>query len=332
MLGLVPALMLSLCAYNTSPCLPKKQFWEMYKKDLLFEGKREEGDQVEPGTPADITLSYSYKKKPIFAKATVNQKSEKRKISNAFNEASMLEKFQNINAIIHYEFCMYSDYSVVIFLEELGGNLSDRRKVFVQKPLIEQLNLLIVLTDAFEEIHRRGYIHGDIKPRNLVFTKDKKMIKIIDFGYSVMIGAETLGYTEFYSAPELMDFSSMLLATTAQDVWSWMISIMYLLFPQLYHKMRDLPQNKNSIYNRNNLKIIFDALDEESQEWSLCFDTVMKPWVQLDPEKRPTMRAISKGLKKLLRIFKKKIEIQKLAKKLREKKKIEEFLGHSLIQ
>ena len=40
---------------------------------------------------------------------------------------------------------------------------------------------------AINYMHYQGIVHRDIKPENLLFEKETKMIKIIDFGISIKV-------------------------------------------------------------------------------------------------------------------------------------------------
>ena len=39
-------------------------------------------------------------------------------------------------------------------------------------------------TEGFEYIHKQGYLHRDICPRNIMATKEN-LVKIIDFGLTI---------------------------------------------------------------------------------------------------------------------------------------------------
>jgi eukaryotic-like serine/threonine-protein kinase len=49
----------------------------------------------------------------------------------------------------------------------------------------QRLNLIRQAAEALAAVHRAGYIHRDICPRNFVVSKDCQSLKLIDFGLSV---------------------------------------------------------------------------------------------------------------------------------------------------
>lgn len=79
----------------------------------------------------------------------------------------------------------------------LKGNpdLGLRRRVMMQ------------LLEAVAYIHRKGIIHNDLKPENIMVTRSDNNIKIIDFGLSdddAHYLLKTLGCTLEYASPELL--------------------------------------------------------------------------------------------------------------------------------
>ena len=68
------------------------------------------------------------------------------------------------------------------------------------------LNILLQLCDCLEPLHQANIINRDIKPSNIMLTKDNS-VKIIDFGIARIFKPDSLADTEFlgtrgYAAPE----------------------------------------------------------------------------------------------------------------------------------
>ena len=81
------------------------------------------------------------------------------------------------------------------FLAERPGK-STRARVFGE------------LLDAVDYLHKRGIIHNDLKPDNVLVSRSGDSVKLIDFGLAdddVHYGLRTPGCTPRYAAPELMD-------------------------------------------------------------------------------------------------------------------------------
>ena len=74
------------------------------------------------------------------------------------------------------------------------------------------------LTDTLDYLHQNGIIHGDLKPSNIMLSRDGERAMVLDLGYSIS-DAHTLtgGYTHDFAAPELIEGES---ATEAADYYS----------------------------------------------------------------------------------------------------------------
>ncbi len=70
-------------------------------------------------------------------------------------------------------------------------------------PLSEQITLIIQMLQALTYLHRRGVLHNDLKPANVLVVDGQ--VKLLDFGLSAAAGQSSGGAgTWAYMAPEVM--------------------------------------------------------------------------------------------------------------------------------
>lgn len=85
-------------------------------------------------------------------------------------------------------------------------------------PLEEVLSIGVDLSAALDMVHRSGFLHGDIKPANVLLTQHRGPA-LSDFGLAVVneIRAAVMGYTAEFAAPEVVQGSAL---SAASDVYS----------------------------------------------------------------------------------------------------------------
>jgi serine/threonine-protein kinase len=88
------------------------------------------------------------------------------------------------------------DGSVFLVMELLDGETLDARweRGGRRLPVGEVVTYLRDLLDVLVAAHRRGVVHGDLKPENLFITRDGKL-KVLDFGVARLRGAAPTGMT-----------------------------------------------------------------------------------------------------------------------------------------
>ncbi|CAB1425736.1 unnamed protein product [Pleuronectes platessa] len=88
------------------------------------------------------------------------------------------------------------------------------------------------ILEALSFLHKEGYVHADLKPRNILWSADDECFKLIDFGLSFKEGNQDVKYiqTDGYRAPEAEIQNSLAQAgvevegdlgcSAAVDLWS----------------------------------------------------------------------------------------------------------------
>ena len=96
--------------------------------------------------------------------------------------------------------------------------------------------LLAEILDAVDYLHKKGLIHNDLKPDNILVSNIGSHIRIIDFGLSDKDAEyliKRLGGTDESSAPEVIEDNPDIPFTASSDVWS-LGYIIRIMFPSRY--------------------------------------------------------------------------------------------------
>ena len=165
----------------------------------------------------DTTLNRFVALKFLHPLFTNNEESRKRFITEA-QAASALEHNNICNIHEIDESDDGQQFICMAYYE--GESLAQKIK---NGPLLfqEAINILYEIAEGLEEAHREGIVHLDVKPSNIIITKDGK-VKILDFGLAKLMTKDitqtvsTKG-TVAYLAPEVI--SGMKVDHRA-DLWS----------------------------------------------------------------------------------------------------------------
>lgn len=152
-------------------------------------------------------------------------------------EVDILRRLDHPNIVRLYE--AFEDEDTIYLVLELceGGDLLERVAVARDRlPEKEAARLFMQMLASLQHLYLRGVIHRDLKPENFLFVRrendreplppDRAPIKLIDFGLSRRISAETgvrmtpkIGTTE-YMAPEAFAGRVNVALADRTDMWS----------------------------------------------------------------------------------------------------------------
>ena len=107
--------------------------------------------------------------------------------------------------------------------------------------LQQKLNIFIQVCKGIKEIHKKGIVHLDIKPENILVSADFSLVKLCDFGGASRVKKDNLVKascgTLVYSAPEY--YCGQKFDGKKADIWSLGILLHVLLsgfWPYEMHK------------------------------------------------------------------------------------------------
>jgi serine/threonine protein kinase len=145
----------------------------------------------------------------VFMQNDLDADLERTLVENFQNEAIALDRVRHPNIISRLGHGTARDLRGMVFhylvLEYLPGG--DLAKACREKPLSFQksFSYLEQVCAGLIHAHQNGVIHRDIKPQNLLLTKDRETVKIADFGvarFSASDSPITRVGTNIYAPPE----------------------------------------------------------------------------------------------------------------------------------
>jgi serine/threonine protein kinase/tetratricopeptide (TPR) repeat protein len=136
-------------------------------------------------------------------------------------EAQAASALNHVNICVIYEIDELEDQSFIA-MEYVEGKTLGRLLKERKLPLAEVLDVAIQVTEGLNAAHKRGIVHRDVKPDNIMVTSES-LAKIMDFGLAKLKGSSsltkehsTLG-TLSYMSPEQVAGREV---DSRTDIWS----------------------------------------------------------------------------------------------------------------
>ena len=175
-----------------------------------------------------------------------------------------------------------------------GGSLADRLVGGRRVAPDDLVPILVSVADGLADLHRRGVVHRDIKPQNVLFAADRA--KLADFGLALADGVAgpsdltTPGMavgTLAYLAPEVLAGER---ATAAADVYGLGVMAFIGLTgrpPRAASSMAELVTMARAPASR---------VSAVAPDIGPAFDEIVAATLAVDPDDRPDPLAVASGL------------------------------------
>lgn len=147
------------------------------------------------------------------------------------NEYIKLHRFRHSGIPAVYDFYRY-DNKAILSMEYCSGETLAEHISRGKLPADRVFAILNDLASILSFIHRKGFVHGDLKPENIMLEESR--LTLLDFGLSSKqgrpFGSGTVG-TPAYSSPELLSGHGLM--TQASDIYSLGLLAFEMLTGQL---------------------------------------------------------------------------------------------------
>jgi serine/threonine protein kinase len=128
---------------------------------------------------------------------------------NKPREGAICTALRHPNIVQTFEYGVTTDGEFYVVMELIDG-MGLNFLIETKSPQLQghRINYLTQIANALEYMHKQGYLHRDVCPRNVMVTKEN-VVKLIDFGLTIPNRAEFLKPgnrtgTPNYLAPEVI--------------------------------------------------------------------------------------------------------------------------------
>jgi len=218
-------------------------------------------------------------------------------------EFEMLKRLTHVNIIRVFDFDVLDGQSMIV-MECFDGkplDLAVRASPMHRLPETYARGLGVQLLRAVGYLHARDIVHRDIKPQNMIASKNLQEIRLVDFNTACNVEKDALtpAGTALYNAPEVLDGNA---STKSSDVWSCGLVVYFMISGRLPQRRSEegnvsreglTKQGKTpvsfsrSCWEKVSLacsELLADCMEIEAAKRPCMADVLLVPWVSEVPE------------------------------------------------
>ncbi|XP_002133533.3 chromosomal serine/threonine-protein kinase JIL-1-like [Drosophila pseudoobscura] len=159
------------------------------------------------------------------------------------------------------------------------------------------------IVQALRHVHSKKFIHGDLKPENVVFVGSKDLsVNLVDFGNACYNSTfqswkDSPRYTVDYASPELLSDLHLVTYSPAVDVYS-LGAMLYTMLVGHAPFRRDQADHVDHSFNAHvllKMRIHLESFNQQSERWlsaSSAFKQLVIWCLQRSPVDRPSLEEI----------------------------------------
>jgi serine/threonine protein kinase len=151
------------------------------------------------------------------------------------NEAQTLLSLKNPNIVELYDY-VENEKGCYMIMEYIDGVPLDTYINTESGPIEEKTALIIIngILNGFRYAHNKGIVHRDVKPANIIISRDFSQVKILDFGIAKILGESNKNLTKdgthmgtvYYMSPEQVKGNTL---DQRSDIYSIGITIFQIV-------------------------------------------------------------------------------------------------------
>lgn len=148
-----------------------------------------------------------------------------------FREAEAAGRLSHPNIVTVYDVGEEDDLAYIAMDFLRGESLAEHVKEGTLLPIERVLKIGAAVADALHYAHELGVVHRDVKPANMVLTRDQYDVKVTDFGVAHITDASTTRTGTILGSPSFMSPEQVAgrRVDGRSDLWSLGVTLYQLL-------------------------------------------------------------------------------------------------------